>query len=236
MNPVPRIVDHVVQTSPVEAPAYWVHVTLALLANDDAHVRVSQVELARVARVSLSTMRRCVRELIDRGLVTQVDPPNQRVPALLRLDGVPQPCLPASAKRTRRGASVPPQGNRRGASEPPQAESLYLHSDLEITKQPTDVGSALTAEPNAPTGRGIAGRIYKLKDPRPAQPFMAIVKIAEALLDAGNDPGAVERAMLVVPTISTRSVELELNRKPLTRTQPAPVDTEREAAGGIVQL
>lgn len=231
---VTPLVKHVLDTSPAEGPTYFVHLTLALLADDDAHVRVSQGELARMARVSVGTMRRGVRELLDQGLVVQVEPPNQRIPALLRVDGM-------APRGTREAPLSAAQGVRSGTSKRRQR---YLSGTsnanpllaLDLETQPTTdvVGSAVPAEPGI-TGRGIAGRIWKLKNPRPAQPFMAIVKIAEALLDAGNDPCAVERAMLVVPTISTRSVEFELNRKPTTRTQPA-VDTEREAAGGIVQL
>jgi hypothetical protein len=79
-----------------------------------------------------------------------------------------------------------------------------------------------------------------MKNPRPAQPFMAVVKIAEALLDAGNDPCKVEQAMLVVPTISTRSVELEMNRvrpNPIARrTELMQGEADRAKPSGVIKL
>lgn len=57
----------------------------------------------------------------------------------------------------------------------------------------------------------VAKSVFDAKEPKPAQPFVAVVKIAQRLLDAGHDRDAIVSAMLEVPTISVGWVEAKLN-------------------------
>lgn len=75
------------------------------------------------------------------------------------------------------------------------------------------------------TARGITQRVWERRDKPPAQPFVAVVKIAQALLDAGWSSTEVEDTMTTVPTISTRWCEAELNRR---QCKPEAIDTDRE--------
>lgn len=88
-------------------------------------------------------------------------------------------------------------------------------------------------------GRAVAQRVWDASDPKPATPFIGIVKIAARLLAAGHQPDAIVTAMLAVPTISVGWVEAEI-REPRRSRGPgrpaAPVDVDRAAPSGEVQL
>jgi hypothetical protein len=87
-------------------------------------------------------------------------------------------------------------------------------------------------------GRAIATAVWERKkeagQPTPAQPFVAVAKIADALLSAGHQPARIIDAMVAVPTISTRWVEAELARRRPQRR--AAVSEDRDAPEGRVVL
>jgi DNA-binding transcriptional ArsR family regulator len=58
----------------------------------------------------------------------------------------------------------------------------------------------------------LAKHVYDNRDPRPASPFIAWVKIFEKLLDVGWLPEQVRAAAMTASTISTGAMEVELNR------------------------
>lgn len=62
-----------------------------------------------------------------------------------------------------------------------------------------------------PLERRIVERVWERKNPKPATPFVAVVKIARKLLDAGWEPQRIEDAMVAVPTISIGWLEGNLN-------------------------
>jgi hypothetical protein len=229
------IVAWVIAESPVDNGAYQAHLTLALYADTDAHVRAAQTELARAARVSVDTMRRGVRALIDAGLVEVVEQPVKARPALLRLIGAPTECAKpprgagARRKKPPRGAGpmLPLAPRGAGATDATHASAPFLEQ-----LQPN--ADALGSADAEPTARGITARVWKLRSHPPAQHFVAVMNIAQALLDAGWPAGEVERVMTIVPTISTRVCELELNRKlpPSNRL----VDADRDGASGRITL
>lgn len=91
------------------------------------------------------------------------------------------------------------------------------------------------AAPSADQARLVAQQVWEGRTPRPAVPFIGIVKIAAALLDAGHAPEAIIDAMLTVPTISVRWVEAEINRRrPPQRSER--IDVDRAAPSGEVAL
>lgn len=86
--------------------------------------------------------------------------------------------------------------------------------------------------------RAITVAVWEASSPKPATPFIGVVKIARRLLDAGHDPDAITAAMIAVPTISTRWVEAELNRssRPRPPATLRPVDDDRDAPTGRIAL
>jgi hypothetical protein len=85
--------------------------------------------------------------------------------------------------------------------------------------------------------RTIVDAVWLRLDPKPAQPYIAIVKIAEALLASGWAAPSIENAMCAVPTISTRWVESALRRARGGPTSPgATIDRDRTQPTGEVKL
>lgn len=91
-------------------------------------------------------------------------------------------------------------------------------------------------DPIQERAREIVSKVWERKDPKPATPFIGCVKIAEALLRAGHDPQAIGRAMVAVPTISTRWVEAEIAKGGPAPSRRAPIDTNRDAPEGRIDL
>jgi hypothetical protein len=75
--------------------------------------------------------------------------------------------------------------------------------------------------------------MWERVNPKPATPYIGVVKIAEGLLAAGWPADAIGAAMGSVPTISTRWVEAALRR---ARPAPAAIDSDRTANTGVVKL
>lgn len=112
---------------------------------------------------------------------------------------------------------------------------------VEPPEQPNPEPLALESPPAGPTTGSIVNAlvrsVWERKNPRPASPFVAAVKIAERLLAAGHEPRAIEEAMVEAPTITTASVELALaRRRPPARGAGAAVAARRDGEEGRVRL
>lgn len=105
------------------------------------------------------------------------------------------------------------------------------------SNEPTNDEPSPPAPPPPDPAKVIAKAVWEASNPRPAQPFIAVVKIAQRLLDAGHAADAIEAAMLDVPTISTRWVEAKLNeRRRSTRRGPVAPTEDRSAPSGRIDL
>jgi hypothetical protein len=116
-------------------------------------------------------------------------------------------------------------------AEPPKGEPPSENNPPELALGPI-------AEPKTPSdpvkdrAREIVDAVWERKNPKPATPYIGCVKIAESLLHAGHDPQAIGKAMMTVPTISTRWVEAEIARsKPATRSRIIGPD---DGASGVI--
>lgn len=97
----------------------------------------------------------------------------------------------------------------------------------------TEPGAAAAAAPDAATV--LVAEVWERADPKPATPYVAVVKIARKLVAAGWQPDQVRDAMLAVPTISTGWVEAEL-RKRHRKPPGQQVQTDRARPGGRLAL
>ncbi len=79
--------------------------------------------------------------------------------------------------------------------------------------------------------------MWEEKNPRPAQRYFQLKRIAEQLLEAGHEQSQVELAFFAVPTITVRSCEFWLNggtkRAP---RQSGKVGIDRDTPGGRIKL
>lgn len=141
-------------------------------------------------------------------------------------------------------ASRPDGGTRdvltggRGTSPEPSEEPSG-EPEREPGALPLDVPapSAPPPDPVKERAREIVTKVWERSDPKPATPFVGVVKIAERLLRAGHDAQAIGRAMLAVPTISTGWVEAEIKKSSGTApSRRTPIDTNRDAPEGRIDL
>lgn len=86
---------------------------------------------------------------------------------------------------------------------------------------PVDVRQLLKEAAHA-----VAAEVWKMKNPRPATPFIAVQKIAARFLDAGHDHDAIVAAMVAVPTISIGWVEARLNGGNQRHGKESPQDLQ----------
>jgi hypothetical protein len=144
---------------------------------------------------------------------------------------------------------TPPPGNRStGAPRNSDVTAQSVHLRVDPNGCTTEPPNGTTAAPeltllhppaeDKPLEQMIAERVWEQLNPKPAQPFVAVRKIAAALLKAGHKAQAIEDAMLAAPTISTRACELVLNRNRRGRAAPsvAPIITERDGPEGRIIL
>lgn len=131
---------------------------------------------------------------------------------------------------------IAPQGALRIAPEGAVPQS---RPEARSKEQPLEQPEEQTKEPDPVSvrAREIVTKVWERSDPKPATPFVGVVKIAERLLRAGHDPQAIGRAMLAVPTISTGWVEAEIKKSSGTPpSRRAPIDTDRDAPEGRIDL
>lgn len=77
----------------------------------------------------------------------------------------------------------------------------------------------------AQRARAVVDAVWERRDPKPATPYIAAVKIAERLLSAGHLQKPVYEAMMGAPTLTVAAVEFQLNRG---RAAPVPSGNERQ--------
>lgn len=121
------------------------------------------------------------------------------------------------------------------ASEPERRASRCAPNGLDngATEEPTT--AAPKGRGTSPEARAIATAVWEGSgETKPATPFIAVAKVADALLTAGHAPDAITAAMLQVPTISTRWVEADLRKNQPRRA--TPVAEDRAAPSGRVAL
>jgi hypothetical protein len=127
----------------------------------------------------------------------------------------------ANAQMRAPTALVSVEGSAQDHRAPERVEGEQENESQPERKDPLDARSLVT-------------RVWERADPKPATPFIAAVKIAEALLRAGHSRDDVGRAMLAAPTISTRTIEIEIARhKPATGR---PIIEDREGESGRIDL
>lgn len=73
------------------------------------------------------------------------------------------------------------------------------------------VDGPLPADPIATAARALVQRVWESRNPRPASPFMGLVKIATRLLEAGHSVEDVERAFMTAKAFTTAALEFQLN-------------------------
>ena len=227
--------------SPAEGAAYAAHLVLAMHADGRRRVRRAQVELAGRARLHPNTFRGCVRELIALGLVDVITNASGRTPALLelRVDRVHGAVYPVVDRAV--DAVYDDLDRAHDAVKTDDSEEALL-IDLDLKDQDNDAAPRRRSQKRDPRpfeteAREIVGRVWQARAMPPAQPFVAIVKIVEALLGAGWPGPDVERACTAVPTISSRWVEAWLNESRGTSSGPrARIDDDRDRPTGRVNL
>lgn len=209
---------------------------LMWLLHDDPGAEVVRPDHAWEADCGLTPKQaRTAREhLVQLGLVTATK---------RRVDGAPTTCLridpaglDALAAAAAQGKSFCPPGQMSSALE---GKSTALPTG-DVTTPPDGGGAsapqAKAKRANESAAHQLATELWKRKNPKPAQKFVAVRQVAERLLDAGHSPEAVLAAMLAVPTISIGWCEGQLNKG---RATPAAVKREhvrRDAEEGVLEV
>lgn len=210
---------------------------------DGQHSHPGIANVARFSLYSAGQCRRTLEELEAEGWLVVTEQGGGRGRATVYT--VPMD-LDALAERR---ASRAPLAGGNARTEPTQTRAPATETRAPATDSrasgcaPNGVTNGVATETtNGPTSppaaddpaRVVAKAVWEARTPRPAQPFIAIVKIADALLAAGHEPAVIERAMLAVPTISTRWVEAEINRsRPAQARRPVE---DRSAPSGRIEL
>lgn len=184
--------------------------------------------------LSRTQVSRAKQRLIDAGLV-EVDVRKKR--------GVPMSHWRLGRAVHRAVSREPGPRDTARSSTPEEVEEEDPLAGTPTARLPLDDVPAVDPEP-APAkdpikerAREIVTKVWERSDPKPATPFVGVVKIAERLLRAGHDPQAIGRAMLAVPTISTGWVEAEIRKSSGTPpSRRAPIDTDRDAPEGRIDL
>lgn len=214
----------------------------AVWADRDGMCWPSRQTIADRMGVSRAVVDRAKQELIAVGALTvesRYDDEGQ-ASNLYRLHLVPNGGVPPTQNRaapTQIRATPPPLQTRLT----PYSESRHEPSTRGNLGSVLTDGNASsdTRTPSEPSERSVQDRarqvakdVWERSTPKPAVPFVGVVKIARRLLDAGHPDGDVVDAMLAVPTISVRWVEGELNKR---KRRPATVvvsDWDRSAPSG----
>ena len=245
-------VGWVFRYSRAKGSAFIVHLALADSANDmnGNELWMRQAVLAAKARLSRRSVGTALQWLVDEGyLVVLEEGAASGATNLYRLEMGPEPepvFTPPGRRMTKaQGAQTLRTPPEQKVHTPPAESAQGVRKDCapHIGNNPSNT-QADTQPPAADAAASVIHAVYAAKQaagaPAPAVPFPGLVKIARALLDAGWPAEEIQRAMIAVPTISTRWVEAELQRGRGGGTAGAPpgrpVDTDREAPTGRLDL
>lgn len=157
----------------------------------------SAASIARLLHKDASTVSRARKRLVDVGLVR----------ALTHVS-----CADARALTHDSGADARSRARTHAGDRSSSSSSLF----------PTG-----TATADADAGHVATRSIFASKQPRPAQPFVAVLAIVRKLVDAGWPVDDVVAACIAVPTISTGTCEFWLNKKRALPSNAARENPER---------
>jgi hypothetical protein len=175
----------------------------------------SQKLLAHKARMDDRTVRRAINTLTGIGELEVLKRGDGRDQAdyqvhLAGLSEGGREAHPGRARRRPRAGEVPAPSSRPTRPNPVTPNP---------SAGPDGHGGAQAPLPDMPTAapkgnlaaRSLIQRVWDSRDPRPATPFIALVKIAGRLLDAGHSPEAVEAAFMAAPAYTVAALEFQLN-------------------------
>lgn len=241
----------VIRCSPYEGSTHAILLNIADTANEQYEFEfwMRQGKLMRKSRWKRSAVQKALATLISDGvLVVLVEGKGRGEPTKYRLvmspdapvvydvrepGGVPKAEQPATRAPQEQPATRAPGAHEQGTLVPATRAPGARHASTVDRSDPK-------ADPKAePKGRAIATEVWERSDPKPAQPFIAVQKLAAKLLDAGHSHEAIVEAMLAVPTISTGWVETQLRqakgRRPGRRQENERLTTDDGEPSGRVQ-
>lgn len=219
--------------------ARLVLLALADEASDEGEVtayRRSLSHLSRKCACSTDSVRRAVANLVALGEVTVLKRGDGRSPTdyQINVGALASAVDEGGAGATPGVAPMPPQGSRprvpRGSTAATPITPLFP-----VPPGGPPAGAADGDTGPEPPARYVARQVWEHKKPRPATKFVAVMKVAEALLEAGHQVDDVVAAMIAAPTITVAAVELQLSR----RKPPAGggrVDADRGGVSGLVDV
>lgn len=202
-----------------------VHLAIADSTNDQYgyELWMRQHRLAAKARVSRRVVTDALAWLCDQGLLELMESGKKKGSA--NRYRLLMPALPVVFD-ARQGTQPVPTPIEPTAEEGTQPVPTGVGE--ECLQNPRDNPKGEPKVDGLADARTLVERVWERSDPKPATPFIAAVKIAKALLDAGHERNAIGRAMLTAPTISTRTLEIELAKA----RPPAPRQAMMEDRDG----
>lgn len=225
-----RLLVKVMKVSPYTGGTFATHLALAFLADDSGIFSGTSADVEVAARLGSRAVSDAMKVLREDGIAERLVTGRSGAPSVYRVLSA----APARPKRKRK-----PAGDAGSNVQQTQAPSRAGDPLTDLLSGDLKVSTTDTAD----AGRGIAQAVWSASNPKPAQPFIAIAKIAERFLKAGHSVEAITAAMLDAPTISIGWVESRLNRdrKPSGgKVLPMPtlgrVDTDRDKPTGRVTL
>ncbi len=249
-------VGWVFRHSPLKGVAFAIHLAVADSVNDQHEHRfwMRQAVLAVKARTTRATVNTALAAMVNADGEHPWDPlvellaehrgganeyrflyPDVGVVYETRTRGVSTQTTPSG----KAGVSSQPTGGVTAADTGVEREPT--HNPKVNPTNPTPTGGPpvelSVAEQREVTAREVTAEVWEARDPKPAQPFVAVVGVAVRLLAAGWERDKVRDAMVAVPTISTGWCEGWLNDA-RGRGRPAPgraVTTDRAAPTGRVR-
>lgn len=212
--------------------------------SDPTNCYPSHARIGRLVGKSSSSVPRWIRELVDAGWVEIV--PRYRPEGDPDSNGYRVHAFPIPADRRRAAQQGVPAAQRGGVpavqrggsplhSAPKESHGTKATSNDNPPAPAAPVGGAGTlpgvdppatkiVTPERERAQRVVAKVWEMKKPKPATPFIAAVKIAERLLEAGHDPQRIGWAMVKAPTITVAAVELQLNAGTAPGGDPRPAD------------
>ena len=235
-------IGYVFAYSPTKGATFACHLAIADSVNDQHgnEFWMSVTNLARKARCSRDAARKALRALegcdgsgerID-GAPVLLEVLEERLGETTRYRFL-MPDLPrlSGATPSRQGRGLP---RLSGATPPASHKRLSQGGTQDGTQGDPAVDAA--GDDVSVRARGICAAVWEQRSPKPATPYIGAVKITERLLAAGHADDAVLAAMLAAPTLSTGAIELQLSRGRRVIPLRRPLDGDRAAGSGRLDL